>query len=113
MRCLIVVVVMLLASAAQAQSPDISASRLLSSWHDDDPNMRIVAEVIAGAFAGGFSWGSEAAGKRIYCAPPDLKGRQIMSAFEAFLKDNPKMADAPYGDAMAGTRSKAYPCPPQ
>lgn len=26
-----------------------------------------------------------------------------MSAFEAFLRDNPKMADEPYGAAMAGT----------
>jgi hypothetical protein len=76
MRCLIALVAMLLASAARAQSPDISAGRLLSSWHDNDPNMRIVAEMIAGAFAGGFSWGSETAGKRIYCAPPDLKGRR-------------------------------------
>ena len=44
-------------SAAQAQRADISAQRLLASWHDEDPGMRMVAEVIASAFASGFSWG--------------------------------------------------------
>ena len=29
-----------------------------------------------------------------------------MSAFEEFLKDNPKMADQPYGAAIAGTLIK-------
>ena len=42
----------------------------------------MVAEVIASAFASGFSWGGDAAGKRVYCASTDLKGGQIMSAFE-------------------------------
>jgi hypothetical protein len=32
-----------------------------------------------------------------YCASPDLKGGQIMSAFEQSLIDNPKTADEPYG----------------
>jgi hypothetical protein len=44
----------LIASAARADGPDISAQRLLSSWHDEDPGMRMVAEVIASAFASGF-----------------------------------------------------------
>jgi Rap1a immunity proteins len=105
-----VFVAMLIASAAQADGPDISAQRLLSSWQDEDPSMRMVAEVIASAFASGFSWGGDAAGKRAYCAPSDLKGGQIMSAFEQFLRDNPNMADKPYGAAMAGTLSKAFPC---
>ena len=39
-----------------------------------------------------------------------IKGRQIMSAFEEFLKENPKMADEPYGASMARTLSKAFPC---
>ena len=52
-----VFVAMLIASAAQADGPDISAQRLLSSWQDEDPSMRMVAEVIAIAFASGFSWG--------------------------------------------------------
>jgi hypothetical protein len=70
----------------------------------------MVAEVITSAFASGFSWGDDAAGKRAYRAPPDLKGRQIMSAFEGFLRDNPTMADQPYGAAMAATLRKAFPC---
>jgi hypothetical protein len=75
--------------------------------------MRMVAEVIASAFASGFSWGGAKAGKHAYCAPADLKGSQIMSAFEEFLRDNPKMADEPYGAAMTGTLSKAFPCTAQ
>jgi hypothetical protein len=108
-----VYVATLMASAARADGPDISAQRLLASWHDEDPGMRMVAEVIASAFASGFSWGGDAAGRRLYCGPPDLKGLQIMSAFEEFLRENPKMADQPYGAAMAGTLSKAFPCSAQ
>jgi hypothetical protein len=104
------VVVALIASAAQAAGADISARNLLSSWHDEDPGMRMVAEVIASAFASGFSWGGDAAGKRVYCASPEVKGDRIMSAFEEFLKNNLKMTDEPYGAAMAGTLSKAFPC---
>jgi hypothetical protein len=105
-----VFVAALIASGAQADGPDISAQSLLSSWYDEDPGMRMVAEVIASSFASGFSWGGDAAGKRVYCASPDIKGGQIMSAFEQFLRDDPKMADEPYGAAMAGTLSKAFPC---
>lgn len=72
--------------------------------------MAMVAEVIASAFASGFSWGGDAAGKRVYCAPPDLKGREIMSAFEVFVRDNPALAERPYGEAMSGTLRKAFPC---
>jgi hypothetical protein len=72
--------------------------------------MRMVAEVIASAFASGFSWGGDAAGKRAYCAPPDLKGPQIMGAFEAFVRDNPASAERPYGETMAATLRKAFPC---
>ena len=58
----------LITSAAHTAGPDVSAQSLLSSWHDEDPGMRMVAEVIASAFASGFSWGGDAAGKRVYCA---------------------------------------------
>jgi Rap1a immunity proteins len=97
-------------TAALAEGPDISAQRLVASWHDDDPGMRMVAEVIASAFASGFSWGGDAAEKRAYCAPSDLKGNQIMSAFEAFVRENPTLADQPYGAAMAETLKKTFPC---
>jgi hypothetical protein len=47
---------MLIAFAAYADGPDISAQRLLSAWKGEDPNMRMIAEVIASAFASGLSW---------------------------------------------------------
>jgi hypothetical protein len=55
-----------IAAAAYADGPNISAQRLLDSWRDDDPGMRMVAEVIAS----GFSGGGDSAGKRRYCAAP-------------------------------------------
>jgi hypothetical protein len=70
----------------------------------------MVAEVIASAFASGFSWGGDVAGKRAYCAAPGLKGGQIMSAFEVFVRDNPALAERPYGEAMAGALRKEFPC---
>jgi hypothetical protein len=51
--------------AALSQSPDISARRLLSAWKGDDASMRMVAEVIASAFAGVLSWNGSLAGKPI------------------------------------------------
>jgi hypothetical protein len=86
---------MLTASAAQADGLNISAQHLLSSWHDEDPGMKMVAEVIASAFASGFFWGGEAARKRVYCGSPDIKGAQIMDAFEQFLKNNSKVPTSP------------------
>src|SRR5690348_4168004 len=65
-----VAVAILVVAAARADGPDISAGRLLASWKDDDPGTRMVAEVIASAFASGFSWGGDAAGKHTYCASP-------------------------------------------
>ena len=70
MRGGIVLVAMLLASAVWAQSPDISARRLLSGWKAEDPSMRMLAEVIASAFASGLSWSSAHGGKEVYCPPP-------------------------------------------
>jgi hypothetical protein len=102
--------VALIASAALANDADISAQRLLQSWKGEDPGMRMVAEVIASAFASGFSWGGTDAGKRAYCSSPDLKGGQIMSAFEVFLRVHPEMTSEPYGAAMAKTLTKTFPC---
>ena len=101
---------MLLTSSVGVQSPDISARRLLSSWKAEDPSMRMLAEVIAAAFSGGLSWHGTLGGKEIYCPPPGLKGHEIMSALERFLEDKPDMADKPYGDTMASTLSRAFPC---
>jgi Rap1a immunity proteins len=100
----------MLSAPGRADPPDISAQRLLSNWQEGDPGMRMLAEVIASAFASGFSWGADAGGKHVYCAPPDLKGREIMSAFAGFVGDHPQMASEPYGTAMAATLSRAFPC---
>jgi Ssp1 endopeptidase immunity protein Rap1a len=110
MRGGIVLVAMLLTSSVWAQSPDISARRLLSGWKAEDPSMRMLAEVIASAFAGGLSWRGSLAGKDVYCPPPGLKGQQVMIAFEKFLEENPDMAEKPYGDAMAAALSRGFPC---
>ncbi len=100
----------LLTSAVYADTPDISARRLLSSWTDGDPSMRMLAEVIASAFASGLDWSASLGGKQVFCPPPNLKGQQVMSAFERFLEDNPNMAEKPYGDAMAASLSREFPC---
>ncbi len=113
MRGAIVLVAMLLATSVWADSPDISARRLLSSWKGQDPTMRMVAEVIASAFASGLSWSASLGGKEVYCPPPGLEGQQVMSTFEKFLEDNPDMAEKPYGDAMAASLSHAFPCQTQ
>ena len=113
MRGAILIVAMLLTFSVAAQSPDISARRLLAGWKAQDPSMRMLAEVIAAAFSGGLSWRGSLAGKEIYCPPPGLKGHEIMISFEQFLKDNPDMADKPYGDAMASTLSRTFPCQAQ
>ena len=94
----------------RADPPDISAQRLLTSWKEGDPGMRMVAEVIGSAFASGISWGTDARPKLVSCAPPDLKGGEIMAAFEGFLGDNPQLAGSPYGAAMAATLRRAFPC---
>ena len=113
MRGAILIVAMLLALPVRADSLDISARRLLAGWKDQDANMRMLAEVIAAAFSGGLSWRGSLGGKQVYCPPPGLKGHEIMISFEQFLNDNPDMADKPYGDAMASTLSRAFPCQAQ
>jgi hypothetical protein len=91
----------LIVSAAQADGPDISAQRLLSSWKGEDPGMKMVAEVIASAFASGLSWKGSLGGKEVYCPPPGLKGGQVMTALDQFFASNPGLAEKQYGDAMA------------
>jgi hypothetical protein len=108
-----VVVAMLMASAAYADGPDISAQRLLSAWKGEDPNMRMVAEVIASAFASGLSWKGTLGGKDLYCPPPGLKGGQVMTTLDQFLASNPDLVEKSYGDAMAASLSRAFPCPAQ
>jgi hypothetical protein len=33
-----------------------------------------------------------------------------MGAFEAFVRDNPELAERPYGETMAATLRKAFSC---
>jgi hypothetical protein len=103
----------LVSSAAHAEGPDISAQRLLSAWKGEDPNMRMVAEVIASAFASGLSWKGPLGGKEVYCPPPGLKGGQVMTTLDQFLASNPDLAEKSYGDAMAASLSRAFPCQAQ
>jgi hypothetical protein len=49
-------VAMLLAPSVWADSPEISAKRLLAGWKAEDQSMSMLAEVIASAFASGLSW---------------------------------------------------------
>ena len=114
MRGAIVPIAMLLTAAtpALADPPDISARRLLSGWKDQDASTRMLAEVIASAFAGGLSWRGSLEERKSIARRP-IKGRQVMIAFEKFLEDNPDMAEKPYGDAMAASLSRAFPCQAQ
>src|ERR1700689_536859 len=100
----------LITSAAQADGPNTSAQGLLSAWKGEDPNMRMVAEVIASAFASGLSWKGTLAGKGVYCPPQGFKGGQVMAALDQFLASNPNFAEKTYGDAMAISLSRAFPC---
>jgi hypothetical protein len=100
-------------SGARADGPDISAERLIESWKGDDPNMRMVAEVIASAFASGLSWRGALAGKEVYCPPQGFKDSQVMAALDQFLASSPSLAEKTYGDAMATSLSHAFPCQAQ
>ena len=75
--------------------------------------MRMVAEVIASAFASGLSWKGTLGGKEVYCPPQGLKGGQVMATLDQFLVSNPDMAEKSYGDAMAASLSRAFPCQTQ
>jgi hypothetical protein len=72
--------------------------------------MSKLAKVIAAAFSSGLSWQGAIGGKPVYCPPAGVKGGEAMSAFERFLADHPEMAERPYGDAMAASLSREFPC---
>jgi hypothetical protein len=87
-----------------------TARALLADWKDQNPGMTAVAQVIASAFASGLAAAGRLGGREVFCPPSDLAGKQIMSAFERFVDDNPDLADQPYGIAMAASLSRAFPC---
>jgi len=106
---------MALSTHGRAEPPDISAQRLLTSWQKGDPGMKMLAEVIASAFASGMSWAGTIEGRAVYCAPTSAPptGKQIMSALERFVADNPEAADKTYGFALSASLSRAFPCVPR
>ena len=57
--------------AVRGDSPDISALKLVLGWKDQDPNTRMLAEVIASGLS---SHGSLEANE-LYCPPSGFRGR--------------------------------------
>jgi hypothetical protein len=74
--------------------------------------MKMLAEVIASAFASGMSWAGMIQGHPVYCppSPAALTGNQVMIALERFLSDNPDAADKTYGFALSASLTRAFPC---
>ncbi len=74
--------------------------------------MKMLAEVIASAFASGMSWAGKIGGHAVYCPPPPspLTGNQLMDILERFVSDNPDTADKTYGFALSASLSRAFPC---
>jgi hypothetical protein len=58
-----------------------------------------IRDLIANAFASGLAAARTLGGREVVCPPSDLGGKQIMSALERFVDDNPDLADQPYGVA--------------
>jgi hypothetical protein len=107
---LVLVFMALVAQGVRAGPGDATAQNLLENWKDGDPSTTAFAEVIASAFASGLSWGGHLGGTEVYCPSPGLGGREIMSAFQRFLRANPDLAGKPYGAAMAASLHQAFPC---
>ena len=70
----------------------------------------IIAEVIASAFATGLSTAGKLDGKPVFCPPPGAKGSDALSNLERFLADHPDLAERPYGEALAASLSREFPC---
>ena len=100
----------LFAPVAWAGPENATARALVAEWKDGGPGMTLVAEVIASAFASGLTAAGRLGGREVVCPPSDLGGKQIMSALERFVDNNPDLADEPYGVAMAASLSRAFPC---
>ena len=76
--------------------------------------MKMLAEVIASAFASGMAWGGTIEGRPLYCPPSrtPLTGNQVMSVLERFVAGNPKSAEKTYGFALSASLAQAFPCAP-
>ena len=99
-----------LGPVAWAGPENAAARALVAEWKDGGPGMTLVAKVIASAFASGLAAAGRLGGREVVCPPSDLGGKQIMSALEQFVADNPDLADQLYGVAMAASLSRAFPC---
>jgi hypothetical protein len=106
----IVVAAALFVPVVLAGPQDATARALVADWKDQDPGMRGLAEVIASAFASGLVAAGRLGGKEVFCPPSDLGGKQIMSALERFVDNNPDLTDKPYGFALAASLQDAFPC---
>ena len=105
---------MALSTPGRAESADISAQRLLTSWREGERGMKMLAEVIASAFASGMSWAGTIEGHPVYCPPPTepLSGNQIMNILDHFVSNNPDASDKTYGFALSASLIRAFPCTP-
>ena len=76
--------------------------------------MKMLAEVIATAFASGISWAGTIQGHPVYCPPSAaaLTGNQLMTVLDTFVADHPEAADRTYGFALSASLSRAFPCSP-
>ncbi len=70
----------------------------------------MIAEVIASAFATGLSTAGKLDGKPVFCPPLGAKGSDALSTLERFLADHPDMAEKPYGEALAASLAREFPC---
>jgi hypothetical protein len=90
-------------ASASAMTPNVRLSlnyyteKLLAAWRGLDPHARILAEVIATAFASGLNWSALIGGWPVFCPPQGLRARDVLGAFERFLRDHPDMVDQTYG----------------
>jgi hypothetical protein len=104
----IVLAAALFAPCICAGPQDATARALVADWKDQDPGMTAVAEVIASA--SGLTAAGSLGGREVFCPPSDLGRKQIISALERFVADNPAIADQPYGVAVAASLSGGFPC---
>jgi hypothetical protein len=105
------------ASTSERSQVGITCPQLscgIIGWHEK--NVQSSCRSLYGStdhLCSGLSWKGTLAGKEVYCPPQGFKGAQVMAALDQFLVSNPDMAEKSYGDAMAASLSRAFPCQPQ
>jgi hypothetical protein len=71
--------------------------------------MSMIAEVNASALATGLTTAGLLSGKPLLSAAR-RKRQRALSALERFVSDHPDMAERPYGEALAASLAKEFPC---